>query len=174
MAYSYSNTADPQQAAQFGVRQFSVYAGDQWRMLPTLTLTYGVRLDAPTFPDTPSRNPVTEQAYNIRTDVTPEGLQWSPRVGFNYNLGEQHAAAGSRGHRHLQRPHAVCVALEPIHGHRTRVHTACYLRSTPPIAFRSWPIRTTSRATSERRRERGQPARPRLQIPAGDALEPRI
>ena len=30
-AYSYSNTADPQQAAQFGVRQFSVYAGDQWQ-----------------------------------------------------------------------------------------------------------------------------------------------
>jgi hypothetical protein len=86
-AYSFSNTADPLQAAQFGVRQYSVYAGDQWRVLPSLTLTYGIRLDAPTFPDTPARNPVTEQAYGIRTDVTPEGLQWSPRVGFNYNLG---------------------------------------------------------------------------------------
>ena len=30
---------------------------------------------------------MTEQVFGIRTDVTPEGLQWSPRVGFNYNLG---------------------------------------------------------------------------------------
>ena len=86
-AYSYSNTSDPLQAAEFGVRQYSLYAGDQWRVLPTLTLTYGIRMDAPTFPDTPTRNPVTEQVFGIRTDVTPEGLQWSPRVGFNYNLG---------------------------------------------------------------------------------------
>ena len=86
-AYSFSNTADPLQAAEFGVRQYSLYAGDQWRVLPSLTLTYGVRLDAPTFPNTPTRNPVTEQAFGIRTDVTPEGLQWSPRAGFNYNLG---------------------------------------------------------------------------------------
>ena len=86
-AYSYSNTADPLQAADFGVRQYSLYAGDQWRVRPSLTLTYGLRLDAPTFPDTPAQNPVTEQVFGIRTDVTPEGLQWSPRVGFNYNPG---------------------------------------------------------------------------------------
>ena len=33
-AYSYSNTADPLQAADFGVRQYSLYAGDQWRVAP--------------------------------------------------------------------------------------------------------------------------------------------
>jgi Carboxypeptidase regulatory-like domain len=86
-AYSYSNTADPLQAANFGVRQYSLYAGDQWRVRPSLTLTYGLRLDAPTFPDTPAQNPLTEQVFGIRTDVTPEGLQWSPRVGFNFNPG---------------------------------------------------------------------------------------
>ena len=86
-SYSYSNTDDPLQAAEFGVRQYSLYAGDQWRVLPALTLTYGIRLDAPTFPDTPTRNPVTEQVFGIGTDVKPEGLQWSPRIGFNYNLG---------------------------------------------------------------------------------------
>ena len=52
-----SNTSDPLQPAKFGVRQFSLYAGDQWRARPSLTLTYGVRLDAPMFPDTPTRQP---------------------------------------------------------------------------------------------------------------------
>jgi hypothetical protein len=85
--FAYSNTGDPRQAARFGVRQYSVYAGDQWRARPSLTLTYGVRMDAPVFPDTPARNPVTEQIFGYRTDITPEGLQWSPRVGFNYSLG---------------------------------------------------------------------------------------
>ncbi len=85
--YSYSNTDDPLQAAQFGVRQYSLYAGDQWRVLPSLTITYGLRMDAPVFPDTPMRNPVTEQVFGYRTDITPEGVQWSPRIGFNYNLG---------------------------------------------------------------------------------------
>jgi hypothetical protein len=85
--YTYSNTNDPEQAARFSVRQYSVYAGDQWRVLPTLTLTYGVRLDARQFPDTPTRNQVTEQVFGYRTDVTPGGADWSPRVGFNYSLG---------------------------------------------------------------------------------------
>ena len=86
-AYAFSNTSDPLQPAQFGVRQYSLYAGDQWRALPSLTMTFGVRMDAPVFPKTPANNPVTERVFNYRTDVTPEGLQWSPRVGFNYNLG---------------------------------------------------------------------------------------
>ena len=85
--YSYSNTTDPALAAKFGVRQYSLYAGDQWRARPNLTLTYGLRLDIPTFPDTPTRNPATETVFGYRTDVTPEGVQWSPRVGFNYNMG---------------------------------------------------------------------------------------
>ncbi len=84
--YAFSNTTDPLLAAKFGVRQYSLYAGDQWRTLPNLTLTYGLRLDIPTFPDTPARNSVTETVFGYRTDVTPEGVQWSPRIGFNYNI----------------------------------------------------------------------------------------
>ena len=85
--YAYSNTNDPLQAAEFGVRQYSLYAGDQWRALPALTLTYGIRMDAPVFQRTPMRYPVTEQVFDYRTDVKPEGLQWSPRLGFNHHLG---------------------------------------------------------------------------------------
>lgn len=85
--FAYSNTGDARQAARFGVRQYSGYAGDQWKAAPGLTLTYGIRMDAPVFPDTPVRNTVTERVFGMRTDLTPEGVTWSPRMGFNYNLG---------------------------------------------------------------------------------------
>jgi hypothetical protein len=86
--YSFSLTGDPQQSARFRVRQFGFYVGDQWRAASNLTLTMGVRADMPTFPDKPSRNPLTEEALNLRTDEAPTGVLWSPRVGFNYGLGE--------------------------------------------------------------------------------------
>jgi outer membrane receptor for ferrienterochelin and colicin len=38
-------------AAEFSVRQFGFYAGDQWRAKPNFTLTYGIRFDKPNFPD---------------------------------------------------------------------------------------------------------------------------
>ena len=86
--YSFSLTSDPQQPARFRVRQFGFYAGDQWRPASNLTLTFGVRVDAPTFPDKPTRNPASEDAFGLRTDEVPTKLLWSPRFGFNYNLGE--------------------------------------------------------------------------------------
>jgi hypothetical protein len=85
--YSFSLTGDPQQSAEFRVRQFGFYAGDQWRPASNLTLTLGVRVDAPTFPDKPTRNPVSEDAFGLRTDEVPNNLLWSPRFGFNYDIG---------------------------------------------------------------------------------------
>ncbi len=84
--YSFSLTGDPQQAAKFRVRQFGFYAGDQWRALTNLTLTYGVRADIPTFPDKPTANPLTVTSYGYQTDEVPSSVLWSPRVGFNYAL----------------------------------------------------------------------------------------
>ena len=84
--YSFSLTGDPLQAARFRVRQFGFYAGDQWRPLTNLTLTYGVRADIPTFPDKPTANPLAESTYGYRTDEVAGGVLWSPRVGFNYSL----------------------------------------------------------------------------------------
>ncbi|MPZ16795.1 MAG: TonB-dependent receptor plug domain-containing protein [Luteitalea sp.] len=85
--YSFSATSDPEQAAEFAVRQFGFYAGDQWRLAPQFTLTYGLRVDLPRFPDDPARNPVSEELFGFRSDVTPNDVLWSPRVGFNYDLG---------------------------------------------------------------------------------------
>jgi hypothetical protein len=82
----YSNTSDPMQSARFSVRQFGVYVGDQWRAKSNLTLTYGVRLDAPNFPDKPAANPVTVADFGYATDVVPAPKMWSPRIGFNWDL----------------------------------------------------------------------------------------
>ena len=84
--YNFSNTSDPLQAARFRVRQFGFYAGDQWRMRPNLTVTYGMRFDIPVFPDEPSANPVAVNSFGYATNVTPSPTMYSPRVGFNWDL----------------------------------------------------------------------------------------
>lgn len=84
-SYSFSRTGDPRQAAEFRVRQLGFYAGDQWRARDGLSLTYGLRLDAPLFPDAPSANPRVEELYGRRTDVVPAARNLSPRLGFNYD-----------------------------------------------------------------------------------------
>ena len=85
--YSFSLTGNPKQPAEFRVRQYGFYVGDQWRPLSDLTLTFGVRADIPTFPDKPTANPASEAAFGYRTDEVPSGVLWSPRIGFNYALG---------------------------------------------------------------------------------------
>jgi len=83
--YSYSATSDPKQAAKFGVNQFGFYAGDQWRARSNVSVTYGIRWDKPTFPDTPTANPAAVANFGYRTDITPSSSMWSPRVGVNWD-----------------------------------------------------------------------------------------
>ncbi len=89
--YSFSLTGDPLQSARFRVRQFGFYAGDQWRAASNLTLTYGLRVDLPTFPDKPTANPATVANFGYATDEVPSGALWSPRVGFNYALSQNNS-----------------------------------------------------------------------------------
>jgi len=86
---SFSATSNPLQTAAFKVRQLGFYAGDQWRAFPRLTVTYGLRVDAPTFPTKPNANPAAVANFGFATDVVPSHLQWSPRVGLNYDLTGQ-------------------------------------------------------------------------------------
>jgi len=82
-------TANPKEKwwAEFGVMQLGAYAGDNWSVLPNLTLTLGVRLDVPIINDTPAANPIVEQVYGIKTDQAASGnLLFSPRVGFNWDV----------------------------------------------------------------------------------------
>ncbi|MGE3274684.1 MAG: carboxypeptidase regulatory-like domain-containing protein [Vicinamibacterales bacterium] len=84
--YSFSLTGNPKQPAEFGVNQIGLYAGDQWRLAPNFTLTYGVRWDKPFFPDTPTANPAAAAVYGFGTDVVPSTQTISPRAGFNWDL----------------------------------------------------------------------------------------
>ncbi|HTI36313.1 MAG TPA: carboxypeptidase regulatory-like domain-containing protein [Vicinamibacterales bacterium] len=87
--HSFSATSDPHQRAAFKVRQWGGYAGDQWRLRPALTLTYGLRVDAPRFPEKPNANPAAVANFGYATDVVPNGVEWSPRIGVNYALNEK-------------------------------------------------------------------------------------
>jgi hypothetical protein len=83
---NFSNTSNPLEPAEFSVRQFGGYVGDQWRVASNVTLTYGVRLDAPNFPTTPHANPITVTDFGLRTDIVPAPKMWSPRIGFAWDL----------------------------------------------------------------------------------------
>jgi len=82
---SFPMGSDPEWAARFSVTQLGLYAGDQWRVRNNFSLTYGFRLDAPRFPKKPTANPLAVSTYGYATDVVPNALQWSPRIGFNWN-----------------------------------------------------------------------------------------
>ena len=69
---SFSATSDPNQSAKFDVQQLGVYAGDQWTAGQDLTLTYGVRLDVPRFPDDPSIQPGCRSRSRVPHRRDPE------------------------------------------------------------------------------------------------------
>ena len=66
---------------------------DQWTPLRRLTLTAGLRFDVPFLPTAPQQNPELLAALGVNTAVTPSGnLLWSPRFGFNYDIGRRGTA----------------------------------------------------------------------------------
>jgi hypothetical protein len=85
--YSFSATSDPLQAPKFNVVQLGLYAGDTWHVTPRFTLTYGLRVDKPFFPDKPKANPAAATNFGYATDVTPSLTLFAPRAGFNWDLG---------------------------------------------------------------------------------------
>jgi len=87
--YDHTFPNDPDEPADsFDTAQVSLYAGDTWRARSNFTLIYGLRVDVPLFPDTPDFNPRAEETFGIRTDSIPDGnMLWSPRVGFNWDIG---------------------------------------------------------------------------------------
>jgi len=86
--HDYSRTGDPRPAAQFDVAQFGFYVQDEWTVTPQFKLTYGIRVEIPTFPTAPARNDsVSKYLPGMQTDIAPSGnLLWSPRIGFNWDI----------------------------------------------------------------------------------------
>ena len=64
--------AIPTQPAAFKVRQLGFYAGDSWRTRPNMTLTYGIRVDAPQLPDKPQRESGGGRQLRLRDRRRPE------------------------------------------------------------------------------------------------------
>ena len=72
---------------EFDVKQIGFYLQDRWSPTPQLTLTAGLRVDVPSV-DQPLRNPALDSILGINTADFPSGnALWSPRLGFNYDLG---------------------------------------------------------------------------------------
>lgn len=75
-------------ASDYGVQQLGMYGQDQWRPLPRLTLTGGLRFDVAYLPNAPMQNPQLLEILHVNTARTPSGhLLWSPRLGFTYGIG---------------------------------------------------------------------------------------
>jgi hypothetical protein len=97
----YSNILGQTQPLQpLDVNYSGVYAQDQWQPIANLTLTGGLRIDAPSFGNTAHDNPVADtmtfrdvagNPVHYNSGKLPGvNLLISPRLGFNYDLhGEQ-------------------------------------------------------------------------------------
>jgi outer membrane receptor protein involved in Fe transport len=92
-AFRYSATSNPKQEANWGANQLGFYAQDEWSVTPTFKLTGGVRVDIPTYPESPNNNAAfdsTFSAYGLRTDTPPKTtVAVSPRLGFNWAVDEE-------------------------------------------------------------------------------------
>ncbi len=91
--YDYSNipgVSEPR--AKWNAIQYGVYAQDEWSATSNFKLTYGLRLDIPTFPDNPYNNPTFDNtpafaAMGLKTSQPPKTeFLFSPRVGINWDI----------------------------------------------------------------------------------------
>lgn len=88
-AYSRSgDDPDNKPAARFSVNQLGFYAQDEWSILPTFKLTFGVRVDIPFLPTEPGINDSVSKYFpGYSTGDVPNGnLMFSPRLGFNWDI----------------------------------------------------------------------------------------
>jgi hypothetical protein len=92
-AYNYSDfdlTGSYQWAATVKAGQFGFYAQDKWNITNNFNLTYGLRLDIPTFFNEPTENKEFNAGsyattYGIKVGELPSTkLMLSPRIGFRW------------------------------------------------------------------------------------------
>jgi len=75
-------------AARFNARTLGFYAMDEWQATNNLSVSLGVRVDLPALTSQPGTNTTIQNALGINTANVPKNnAQWSPRFGFNWDVG---------------------------------------------------------------------------------------
>jgi Carboxypeptidase regulatory-like domain len=73
--------------AVFDAAQFGGYIQDTWEPSDQLSVSAGLRADVPVLRDKPLYTALVEDVFDRRTDDVPSGnVQWSPRLGFNWDV----------------------------------------------------------------------------------------
>ncbi|MEX0904126.1 MAG: carboxypeptidase regulatory-like domain-containing protein [Balneolaceae bacterium] len=100
VGYQYSYLLDDgSPTANFTGMQFGFYAQDKWSVTDFLKLTYGLRIDVPVLPDTPTYNSLVPDAFpGYSTDRIESGnILWAPRIGFNWDASRGERTTQVRG-----------------------------------------------------------------------------
>lgn len=92
VSYVTPQASDDHATAKMSAAQFGIYAQDFYSIRSNLKLTYGLRLDMPTYLNHPPANTAfdsdpTFAQYNVATDQMPKTrIVASPRIGFNWDV----------------------------------------------------------------------------------------
>ena len=71
----------------------SIYLSDEWQLSSRLLITLGLRADGSQPRSHTPYVAVVDSAFHLRTDRMPKSdIQWSPRLGFNYDLTRRDGA----------------------------------------------------------------------------------
>jgi hypothetical protein len=94
--YRYPRTPGAEIAPRWRALQAGLFVQDEVTMSPYVTLSAGLRIDLPVFPDKPADNPVLHDAfsgfgYNLSTSRVPESRAMvSPRIGLTIDPKADH------------------------------------------------------------------------------------
>ncbi len=126
---------------RFPVREWSLYAENEWRPTPDLTVRMGARLDRTSFPRLVDGNPLLVETLGLDNTSLPQSLTISPRVGVNWRgdvLGGLTQISGGVGVFQGRIPFEWIAATYAYTGTR-RTHLLCQqdprvnIRVAPPL-----------------------------------------
>jgi outer membrane receptor for ferrienterochelin and colicin len=132
----YATGDDPRRPTKFEAGQYGLYVNDSWRMNNQFQFTFGLRVDKPVFPDTPSFNQdVLNRVRRDTSNTASERPVLSPRFGFNWqpNAGGSQQVRGGIGIFAGRSPY---VWISNAYGNTgiEQVAVGCLSTTTPPCA----------------------------------------
>lgn len=89
--YTVSGSLGGPVISRFSGWMLGAYVEDNWTVNDRFNIVYGLRLDDPILSDKPAYSQVVFNDFGRSTSEVPSGnVQWSPRVGFNWDVtGDQ-------------------------------------------------------------------------------------